>query len=362
MRAWQEHVNGAATLACMRGSDQFKSKAGTQMFLMLCHSLLISCVQLDLPMPPALVKLRRELGKSTSREDGMTWQVVDQFCEGLQVRHDIKRGKLTDLDEILRRLSAVEDTFATLIEKVPKHWRFRRGYLVKPHHGVMGSHCHLYSGLGLATTWNGMRTIRLLIQETIIEQLCSVRSMQTLPPQYLLQLAKAIKLQQKIGDAIIASIPQHFGIVSFRDIVENSDETVLAAIQAKKSPYELLSTPPMSPNPGSQPPSPVLRPTLLDPTQSGPGSDCDAARFMTLATSSTTIIWPLYTLGMSSSCTQEMRDYAIERLYACHRETGREQAKFVAGMVEAKIELPIWQRIPITCLPELPPGSIPRSF
>lgn len=362
MRAWQEHVNGAATLACMRGPRQFATKAGTQMFLMLCHSLLISCVQLDLPMPPALVALRRELGKMTSRDDGFTWQVVDQFCQGLQVRHDIKHGRLTNLEEIIQKLTQVETTFALLVKKLPSVWRYRRGYLVRPHHGVLGNYCHLYSGLGLATTWNGMRTIRILIQETIIEQLLLASPYEALPPHYQLQLAKAIKLQQKLGEAVMASIPQHFGIVSFRDIVENQDESMITAMEAKRSPHELLTTPPMSPGTDSQPPSPVLGPTLLDPTQSQSGPDCDAARFMTLATSSTTIIWPLYTTGMSSSCTQEMRDYVVDRLYACHRETGREQARFVGGMVEAKIGLPIWERIPMHLLPQLPPGSIPSTF
>jgi hypothetical protein len=362
MRAWQEHVNGAATLACMRGARQFATKAGTQMFLMLCHSLLISCVQLDLPMPPALVTLRRELGRMSSRDDGFTWQVVDQFCKGLQVRHDIKSGKLRDLDEIIRLLSEVEDTFTLLVKKLPPMWRYRRGYLVRPHPGVLGYACHLYKGLGLATTWNGMRTVRILIQETIIEQLLLAAPYEALPPQYQLQLAKAIKLQQKLGEAVVGSIPQHFGIVSFADILQHQDDSIVATLEAKRSPYELLSTPPMSPGTNSQPTSPSLRPTLLDPTQSQSGPDCDASRFMTLATSSTTIIWPLYTTGMSSCCTQEMRDYVVDRLYACHRETGREQARFVAGFVEAKVELPIWERVPMHLLPQLPPGSIPTLF
>ncbi|KFA75277.1 hypothetical protein S40288_00172 [Stachybotrys chartarum IBT 40288] len=363
VRAWQEHVNGAAALAKLRGAAQFRTTAGTKMFLLLCHSLLISCIEMDLPMPHALLELRKELSQRI-KSDTFTWQVVDTIYKGLQIRHDIKIGKLVDFDETIQRLSDVEDEFDTLVRRLPRWWRYRRGDLVQPHEGVMGRTCHLYSTFTLATTWNGMRTIRLLVQETIIEKLLSsTKSVLSLSARYQVQLAKAIKLQQLIGEAIVASVPQHFGIVSFRDIVPDDTDDSVAAIVARKQAYPLIgsnlcggSRAPSSPS------TPSLRPTLLDPTQSKTGQQCDAERFMTLATASHTIIWPLYTLGLCSACSIDMKEYAIGRLDTMWYETGLEQARTVSQLVQAKVDVPLSEKIPVASLPELPPGSLATVY
>ncbi|KAH7313282.1 hypothetical protein B0I35DRAFT_479982 [Stachybotrys elegans] len=364
VRAWQEHVNGAAALARLRGAAQFRSTAGTKMFLMLCHSLLISCIEMDLPMPHAMVELRKELGQLI-KSDTFTWQVVDAIYKGLQIRYDIKIGKLVDLDETIQRLSDVEQEFDILVRRLPRWWRYRRGELVSPHEAVMGRTCHLYSTFTLATTWNGMRTIRLLIQETIIDKLCSsTKSIMSLSARYQLQLAKAVKLQQLLGEAVVASVPQHFGVVSFRDIVHNDVSESPAAIVARKQAYHLIGSNLCggSRETSSSPATPSMRPTLLDPTQSKTGQECDAERFMTLATASHTIIWPLYTLGLCSATTTEMKQYAIGRLDAIWYETGLDQARTVAELVRNRFEEPLWERISIANLPELPAGSLATVF
>jgi hypothetical protein len=363
VRAWQDHVNGAAALAKLRGPGQFRTSAGTKMFLLLCHSLLISCIEMDLPMPPALLDLRKQLSQLI-KSDTFTWKVVDTIYKGLQIRHDIKMGKLLDFDETIQRLSDVEDEFDTLVRRLPRWWRYRRGELVEDHEGVMGRECHLYSTFTLATTWNGMRTIRLLVQETIIDKLLSsTDSVLKLSPHYQMQLAKAIKLQQLIGSAIVASVPQHFGIVSFRDIVPEETGDSAVAIVARKQAIHLIGSNLCGGNIGSPSPStPSPRPTLLDPTQGKSGQQCDAERFMTLATASHTITWPLYTLGLCSACSVETKEYAVDRLYTMWNETGLEQARTVSQLVQSKVDVPLYEKIPVASLPELPPGTLGTVF
>ena len=82
IRAWQEHVSGAAALASMRGAAQFRTNAGTRMFIMLCHTVLISCVRSGLPMPQTMVDLRNELWNLTDTR-GPIWRVC---------RHAIQRS------------------------------------------------------------------------------------------------------------------------------------------------------------------------------------------------------------------------------------------------------------------------------
>lgn len=368
VRAWQKHVDGASALAKMRGTAQFSSRAGTRMFLMLCHSVLISCVQSDLPMPPVMVELRRELAGLRGGSKNPSWRVVEPIYKSLQIRHDIKIGAISDRNEILERLLEVEDEFAAIVAQLPRSWRYRRGQLLRPNPEVMGGWCHIYENLAQATTWNGMRTMRMLVQETIIDHLYppGTESPSELSPLDQIRLARAVGLLERLGEALIASVPQHFGIVSARDVVYDAPgDEVIYAIPARKNSYRLLSAPP-KPLPGidpddeeevSSPSSPG--PNLLDPTQSRGGAEWDASRFMTLATSSNTIIWPLYTIGTSSCCTEEIMTYAIDRLTAVHNETGLEQARYVIELLRGKVVVPLEDRIPRASLPLVDDGDLP---
>src|SRR5699024_3357015 len=102
---------GAAALATMRGAGQFRTRAGTRMFIMLCHTVLISCVRSGLPMPQSMVDLRNQLWHLTDTR-GPIWRVVDTLYNALQVRHDITSGKVVGVDAIVEKLSGVEDQFA----------------------------------------------------------------------------------------------------------------------------------------------------------------------------------------------------------------------------------------------------------
>ncbi|KAL7808423.1 hypothetical protein V8C26DRAFT_413344 [Trichoderma gracile] len=371
LHAWQEHINGAATLATMRGQAQFRTKAGVRMFLMLCHSVLISCIQSGLPMPKSIVDLRNELRHVTDSKRP-AWRVIDPLYRALQIRHDIKHRRITGVDEIVGSLVEIEDDFEKLINELPPSWRYQNVKLTKSNPAIMGRTCHVYPGLTQATAWNAVRTMRMLVQETILEQLChSVDDPTTLPMHHQLLLVKAMRMLRMLGEAVVGSVPQHFGIVSSRDIKYSKAKGEQPTVTARNQSSTLLTAPLLpqssdrdeskSPVPAWPRESVATRPTLLDPTQSelGNGRGCDSERFLTLATASNTIIWPLYTLGLSSSCTHEMSAYIVDRLMTIYRETGLEQARVVAGMMQNKVETLTWASIPTTRLPSLPDDALP---
>ncbi|KAH6604074.1 hypothetical protein Trco_007520 [Trichoderma cornu-damae] len=372
LHAWQEHISGAATLATMRGHAQFQTKAGVRMFLMLCHSVLISCIQSGLPMPKSIVDLRNELRNVTdSRRPA--WRVIDPLYRALQIRHDIKHRRITGVDEIVGSLVEIESDFEKLINGLPPSWRYQNVRLARSSPAIMGRTCHVYPGLTQATAWNAVRTMRMLVQETILEQLChSVDDPTTLPMHHQVLLVKAMRMLRLLGEAVVGSVPQHFGIVSSRDVRHGRTKGgAPPTVAAQAQPSTILPAPLLPPAPGgdeSKSPVPAwpresvaTRPTLLDPTQSelDNGRGCDSERFLTLATASNTIIWPLYTLGLSSSCTHETSAYIVDRLMSIYRETGLEQARVVAGMMQNKVESLTWASIPTTRLPSLPDDALP---
>jgi hypothetical protein len=357
MAAWKGHVNGAAALTRLRGTAPFRTQAGIRMFLMLCHSVLISCIQGGMPMPPAMLDLRNELVQFANTKDP-TWRIFEPICRALQIRYDIKNGQVTDADEIVAQLADVEHELATIVDEMPRFWHYRCVRVSHNNPAIMGSWCHIYPSFAHATTWNGIRTMRILVQETILEQLCSTMARSPLPPmQHQVLLVRSMRMLQLLGEAVIASVPQHFGIVTSRGYADG--DFILTA----QAPHRLASACPIpSPRPARQitPDSPGSspRPTLLDPTQSDDGRG-DAERFMTLASASNTIIWPLYTLGMSSSCTSETRQYIIDRLDAIHVETRLDQARSVKSILQAKVESLPWNDIPLTQFPDIPDDAFP---
>lgn len=369
IRAWQDHVNGAATLASMRGAAQFRTKAGARMFIMLCHTVLISCIRSGLPMPQSMVDLRNELWHLTDTS-GPIWRVVDTLYNALQVRHDIKSGKVSGVDAVVQKLCDVEDQFSALISSLPPGWYYRQAKITKPHPAVLGDTCHIYRGLTQATTWNGIRTMRMLVQETIVEVLCgSVEDPTMLPTHHQLQLVKAMKLIQMLGEAFVSSVPQHFGVVSGRDIVrDRQGRHTVPPIPTTQLPHRILSPSdqkalPRTASSSASTPSSISagasrKPTLFDPTQSS-GHERGAERFLTLATASHTIIWPLYTLGMSSSTTPETLAYVLDRLEAIYQETGFEQARIVSNIVKEQVHTLLWDQIPTSKLPSLPDTALP---
>ncbi|OHW89942.1 C6 finger domain-containing protein [Colletotrichum incanum] len=366
VRAWQNHINGASALAKMRGLKQFMTRAGVRMFVMLTQIVLINCMQKDMPMPQPLIELRNQLGMLSGGADP-NWRISGPIYKVMQLRYDINSGKLSHTADIIDQLSKVDQEFADVITELPEFWKYRPVKLSTPHPAVFdGHHCDVYPTLGLAATWNGVRSIRMMVHETIIGELFKCfpdHHIIAWPYEAKLQLAKSVELLEKLRDRVIASVPQHFGIVSFKDAMSEGGGSATAVITAKKSPVHIVPSPTTSAS--SSPPSsvddPMRRPavfngpTLHDPAHMKGRSD-NAERFMTLASASNTVVWPLYLVGVSSCGTEEVKKYVVERLQAILEESGLLQARGVALMVRNKeVCIPwsdvSWDRMPQTQIP-----------
>lgn len=363
VRAWQQHINGASALAKMRGLGQFQSPAGVRMFTMLTQTVLISCIQRNMPMPPALVELRNQLGVFSPGDPN--WRMSGPIYRVMQLRYDIKRGNVRQRDVIIDKLMKLDQEFVDIIADLPESWIYRRVTLSQFHSAVFdGFNCHVFPALTLAATWNGVRSIRILVHETIIGELFDCfrgHDILSWPYEAKLQLSRSVDMLDKLRDAILASVPQHFGIVSFKDTQREHDGPV-AAVPAKRLPVRLVPSPTpatsASSSPGfsathSPPTSTTFNgPTLYDPAQAEGTAD-GAERFMMLASASNTIVWPLYLLGVSSSCTQETRSYVVERLQAIYQENGLVQAGGVANMIRNKAIGVPWADLPWDRMPQM---------
>ncbi|KAK1769258.1 hypothetical protein QBC33DRAFT_348846 [Phialemonium atrogriseum] len=344
MKAWQEHVNGAVALAGMRGAEQFKRPGGAKMFLMLCYKVMISCIQRQMPMPETLVNLGNQLGKGLDDCDP-AWQIATPVCRVLQTRYDIKCGNISEPQAILEQLSSIEDDFENLLDSFPTAWQHRTFKVSKNHPAIFRNMCHTYPTLWHATTWNSIRSCRMLILESILNEFQKHSSSTQPTPMsepYTRAFQKARHKLERVCEDILASVPQHVGLLSpngggYENL--NPATTPIPNVTVRQSPSPPTSPSSRSSSSGGEGNTPreckmiPTGPTLVNPTLSK-DSEEEAKRFMLLASATNSIVWPLYLVGMASICSEDMKAYVVERLRALYAETGQRQAEVIANMVE----------------------------
>ncbi|KAK3296239.1 uncharacterized protein B0H64DRAFT_417727 [Chaetomium fimeti] len=285
VEAFQEHVNGAVALARMRGPAQFRTRAGRRMFSMLCQRVVVSCVQRNVPIPDFLVELWHEMSRMA--EAGNPDQpLVPLMWQALQLRSDIKSGFLSDPEIIVDRLIALDQDIEKQAAQLPPSWKYR------------------------------------------IFQLLTNPRVHPLPRR--------------------APVPQQLGLMNPADgSIGNGDDddaAPIATVEIRETPSPPTSPSARSSDSASSVYSPLSatggpRPaypsglTMLDVT-GGRDAEEEAERYMLLVSATSTLVWPLFVVGMSTACTPEMRAYVVGRLRTLYMETGIRQADAVANLLE----------------------------
>ncbi|RKU48047.1 hypothetical protein DL546_007844 [Coniochaeta pulveracea] len=334
VHAWRGHIDGAIAIAEMRGVSQFQTHGGIGMFKMLCQLVMISCIQRQLPMPQSLIDLRNELAKVQMIQDP-TWQMSESIYKILQARYDITRGFITEPRAIVNCLLAIEYDFETMLATLPQQWNYRTISVNKRHPGIYQRLCHVYPSTSVASIWNSVRACRMLILETLVSQLQLLFDQGLATSQDNEEYVKSVQVLRTLRDGIIASVPHHNGLVTPHG--NGSARSSISSVTVRDTPSPPAVSPPSVSSPGSTAGRRISSgagPTVLDPLKAVDDPDEEARRFMLLASSTNTIIWPLFVVGMSSVCTPEMKTYVVERLQAICAETGDRAADAVAGMIE----------------------------
>ncbi|KAJ4425028.1 hypothetical protein N0V82_000310 [Gnomoniopsis sp. IMI 355080] len=338
LAAWQQHIHGAAALARARGVAQFRSAAGVRMFMMQCSNTMISCIQNELPMPQDLIDLRGQLVDMLGGPSAVPgYEITAPIYKIMQLKHDIKQGIVTDMDEMLNTFNDAEDHFDTATSNFPEDWQYRTVRLtgrLRP--GFFNHTCHIYPNIHVADIWNGLRTCRMLLLETLCEELNKRFSrvpVPLVPARYQLEYQKARYKLEKIALAILASAPHHFDIISPSDTLVPIPNTEEACQQIPDSGWDVflgVSGSPESANFNDE--EYDRHPSLSNPMQAST-SEAQAERYMLLTSVTNGLVWPLYLVGVSSASSTQMKVFVVERLYAVYAESGLPQAKKLADAV-----------------------------
>ncbi|TVY94320.1 hypothetical protein LAWI1_G000136 [Lachnellula willkommii] len=215
LKAWTQHINGAAALIRLRGRSQFKTLVGRGVFLQATAHLLVSCVQREMSIPDQIIELRNEaFGYSFTDLTCRFMKALDDFT---LLRAAIREKSLTDIPEIINACLEIDARLTDIFTNSPPGWQYEPTYTSAPTDLLYDGYYDIYDSYLVARKWNAMRTTRIMLNQAIRSRLLA--AFNTRPPQFttpdytaLFQMCtdNIIMLQNDI----LHSVPQHLGLVN----------------------------------------------------------------------------------------------------------------------------------------------------
>lgn len=311
---------------------------------MLTQNTMISCIQNELPMPEDLLEMRSQVG-TMLRGRSSGYEICSAIYKILQLQYDIKQGTVTDLDEMLDQFTDAEADLEAAISIFPEEWQYRKCRLTqRPRPGFFDDVYHVYPNLQVARIWNGPRTCRLLILETMVEALRKRFAhvpVGLVPRRHQSEYQKAKFKMERIALSILASVPQHFDLIKDLDDAEDlpvptpSPDDLWPQIPEEDWPRGLGSETEIDASDSARADDEdncCQSPSLNNPMQAK-DAEARAERFTLLSSVTNSVVWPLYLVGMSTASSAAMKAYVVERLHAIYAETGVLQARDLADVV-----------------------------
>lgn len=125
----------------------------------------------------------------------------------ISIRASIKRGELDNPVDILQRLCVLEGDLTNWIEALPEYWTFKTTNTSERSTNTFASQIHTYQNIWISRQWSHFRWTRILVHETIQQQLAMlpVSSVSDFPG---LQFQSLAILRQMATD-ICVSAPFH---------------------------------------------------------------------------------------------------------------------------------------------------------
>ena len=287
--AWTSHVNGAAALVDYRGVEQFNSEAGQRLFYQVVSNMMITCLQQTTAMPRRIIELR-DAARKIMLAPRPIWRVADTIIDFTSFRADVRECRLVGPREVINMALEIDQRFITSFTDPPDDWGYETIFTDEAPDLVWNKAYHRFRHNWAPPIWNGMRTCRIMLHETIRDQLLASAS--AMNPVYTADEADALESSSvsvclEMGRDVMRSVPQQ------------------------------------------------------DPTQD-PTRDPSQPKAVMAGTHHAYILWPLYLVGGMDVASERVKQWVVRRLRIMSDEEGIRQAEVVAGFLEQRADF--WPR------------------
>jgi hypothetical protein len=205
LRSTKAHMLGVMAVFNVRGYQQFGSRYRLQMFQQMCICLYFACVMYSLYIPAELKRLRTFSARFLDTNDP-SWKLSDSMERVAEFRANVQNSSYQDAGRIVEAALHIDGELTSLANDMPNSWLFQTISVGNKSNLVFDTSYHVYPDLWIASTWNNLRTCRLLLHQEILNQLKKFPLFTTsryIPVNYV-----SATISQQMIDEICASIPQ----------------------------------------------------------------------------------------------------------------------------------------------------------
>lgn len=327
-----QHINGALALAKLRGAKQFNNPVGLRLFLQLSSTVLIACIQRDIPVPADLLDLQAESRKYTNfmEPKARLSQVLIRFID-LRVAIKDRRLLSSNVVVIAKDLDA---DLELILRTMPPDFQYSTS-ISPSSKEVYENYFHVYPHRRVTHIWNLNRLVRILLNEIIIQQCLEIlefESSLSIIEEYQTEIQHSASTIALMATQICASVPQYTLLPRFsidHSISEEGIDPTYSRIwqDFKSKGADAQNSDHTSSLPPCSPPSPSFWSELHTPFQC---SRCYS------------LIYPLYIAAQSFASPEPLRRWVINCLHTMSADMGIKEAYLVAGVLERREEVNPW--------------------
>lgn len=309
LAAWEHHLNGAATLLKLRGTDQIHTIDGRRLFRQITSSLVTSCIKHKTALPDYITALSAEASQYAD-PGNMLWRVHEAMISFTSFRARVHYGVLSAPDNILREAFELEASLLSILSKPPPAWRYEVIQTKANPDVIFAGYYHVYGDFLATQCWNAIRSMRMLLHHTILDASQSLigSDLSSLASDHqTTQVEHSTRMLVELQSDILASVPQHIGYFSRTQLDEFSEPR-----KSLWSNFEhICHDPILCATPSSAPTLPEIR-----------------------ISGGYTLLWHVWVAGQSRITTPEARQWIVAILRKIGFSTGVRQASVLADLME----------------------------
>jgi hypothetical protein len=286
LKDWAKHISGSSALVGLRGMEQMRTPHGRRMFIQVCSNLLISCIQRRLPVPPHILQLRAEVAKYIMTDEP-GWKVQECMVKFANLRSQIRcEGFNKDPKAILAKSLEIDSELYDIFAETHPGWEYETFFTNDVDPRIFKGRYHRYFDIWVAQLWNGMRTIRIMLNEQIRNALFAGSSSHPQlfqGPESTAQIQLSSETMLQLASDIVDSVPQLTGYL-------DSKYTATPTVTAVGTPQQSRETPPH-----------YMWMDLKNPSFSSSSSTAGSTPPVIHAAGGYFLMWPLLLLGRFST-------------------------------------------------------------
>lgn len=294
------HLNGVMALMKLRGSQQFTTKTGLEMFVHMRAHLFITCLQHELPIPTNYLSLH---AFASNYFDNISHEMAEVTIRFVTLFTQLRDGTLFGTERIIKSANHADQEVASLIAKISPDSNCKVVPLSFSSDLVYESHYHLHRDPTIGKVLNQLQAARVALLDLILQQAVSSRDSLPLASRNTVQTAEE-QFVYVIG-GICASVPQQVGYLPLLDA-----------------------------KPTSVSPSTARQPSI-------PGSPRVKIE-KAYVQSANVLLWPLFIVANSQNCPERARTWIKSQFHIIGKTLGLDRALEAVAMLESGGHAKIW--------------------